>query len=124
MNKQYTVVQFSLECIPVQSPPVHTLSSVLSCSLRSSEVQTGILPLPHCRHHHCHQRWGWPIAACSAATGGNVQYSSPDGPEGEQTLFKAVIHTKKNSHKNATMQREYQWLLEVDLVSESCDARF
>lgn len=95
MNKQYTVVQFSLECIPVQSPPVHTLSSVLSCSLRSSEVQTGILPLPHCRHHHCHQRWGWPIAACSAATGGNVQYSSPDGPEGEQTLFKAVINTKK-----------------------------
>lgn len=93
---QSTVYSSRLECIPVQSPPVHSLSYVWSCSLGLSEVQTGIPlppPPPHPRRHRCCQRCGWLIGAGSVATAGNVQYSSPDGPEGRQTLFIAVINT-------------------------------
>lgn len=86
------------DCIPVQSPPVHSWSCVLSCSLGLSGVQTGILPPsppPHHHHHRCHQHWGLWIAARFEATADNVQYSSPDGPEREQTLFIEDINRVK-----------------------------
>lgn len=92
----------SLNGLPIQSPPFHFLSCVLSCYQRSSEVQTGILPPP--LHRHCRQRWSSLTGVISAATAGIALYSSTGVPAEEKGILSS---TTNHSMRSSKMQWRY-----------------